>query len=98
MPRCKKHKITYHMYGNCPECLKEQPSPVSVVNELLPCPFCGKSDQLHYINVDVARLAYMQCMFCGATGAMWNITPGTDPKDLINEAQARRCWNVRLKG
>lgn len=63
--------------------------------ELKYCPFCGKNDQLQYIRVEVANLAYMQCMFCGAAGAMWNITPGTDPEAPFNEEQAKRLWNMR---
>lgn len=39
-------------------------------NELIPCPFCGNSSQIHLLEIPSGfkEEAFIQCQLCGAIG------------------------------
>lgn len=54
--------------------------------ELLPCPFCGKTTDLHTTNHPTNSSRFIECGACGTEGPWkWN----------WSDAEARAAWNRR---
>lgn len=67
------------------------------MNELKPCPFCGKSDSL--IVLDYTKICFdytpnrywVTCNRCGVTRS------GGDDGDYFTKEEAIKAWNTRYK-
>ena len=63
------------------------------MSELLPCPFCGRSDaEIEYVNQDISF--YVECKVCLACGPIIHSIKNND-KDS-SKIEASELWNTRI--